>query len=117
MSDTQEQIQSVEMSIEDAKKAVRRRDAILRLEKNKDFKYLILEGFMEKHAVKQVMLKASPAMQSPEAQNMVDLQINAIGQFKQFMYNVVLMGNNAERALENDEQTLEELHAEELAGK
>jgi hypothetical protein len=117
MSETQEQINEVEMSIADAKKAVQRRDAMYRLEKNKDFKALILEGFMEKHAVRQVMLKASPQMQSPELQAMVDMQITAIGQFKQFMYGVVVMGNNAEKAMEADEATLEELHAEELAGK
>ncbi len=70
---------------------------------------------MENHAVRQVLLKAHPAMQNENAQKLLDQQITAIGGFKQFLINVYAEGCNAEQALVNDEATREELLKEGLA--
>ena len=109
-----EELHQVEMSIEEAKKKIARKDALVRLENNPDFNELVQKGFLESHAIRQVMLKAHPGMQSEAAQKMLDAQICAIGQLKQFFIAIYTDGCNAEDALAADELTREELLAEGL---
>lgn len=109
-----EDIANVELAIEKHKVSIARKQALDRLEKNPDFKLLITDGFLEQHAIRQVMLKAHPSLQSPETQQLLDNQINAIGNFKQFLINVFTEGSNAEEAMSQDEETLADLLKEDL---
>lgn len=110
-----EDLQAIEMSIEDAKLSIARKDQLVRLQKNPDFQALIEKGFMEKHAVRQVLLKSHPGVLSNEIQmKIIDNQIAAIGGFKQFLIGVYTEGMNAEVALSSDEVTREELLKEGL---
>jgi hypothetical protein len=110
----QQDCEAVELSIADCKVAIARKDKLVRLQDNADFKALISEGFLEDHAVRQVMLKAHPGMQTDQAQNLLNQQITAVGGFKQFLINVYTEGMTAEATLVSDEATLEELHQEDL---
>lgn len=114
MSNAQD-LEILEMQITDAKKKIARKDMLVRLQNNPDFKELIEKGFLEQHAVRQVMLKAHPGMQSEATQKMLDQQITTIGGFKQFLLNVYAEGINAEVSVSADEDTREELLKEELA--
>jgi hypothetical protein len=109
-----EDLEKIEVSIEDAKKAIARKDALNRLENNPDFKELITNGFLKDHAIRQVMMKAHPGYQSDEVQKNFDQQIIAVGQLKQYLVAVFAMGNSAAQALGADEATREELLAEDL---
>lgn len=109
-----EELENLEITIEQAKRAIARRDAYVRLQKNEDFKMLIEKGFLESHAVRQVMLKAHPSLQEEKQQKMFDNQITAVGGFKQFLVSVFTEGMNAEQSLQADEATREEILAEEL---
>jgi hypothetical protein len=102
-------IQDLEQSIVGHKTAIERKEMLNRLENNPDFKALIQEGFLEKHAVRQVLLKAHPSMQSEAHQTLLDQQITAVGGFKQFLVSVYTEGCNSAEALRSDEATLEEL--------
>jgi hypothetical protein len=110
-----QELESVEISIAQAKKSIERKDQLLRLENNSDFKALISDGFLNSHAVRQVLLKAHPGLQTEAQQKMLDQQITAIGGFKQFLIGVYTEGMNAEAALAEDEQTREELLKEGLS--
>jgi len=112
-----EDLQEIEISIEEARRAIERKNALNRLQNNPDFDALIQKGFMEKHAIRQVLLKAHPGMQNPAAQNLLDQQITAIGGFKQFLIGVYSEGMNAEESLRSDEQTREELLKEDLSNE
>lgn len=114
MSERAEQLESIEISIEQARKSIKRMQQLEKLEKNSAFKELILEGFLEKHAVRQVQLRAHPSLQDEKTQKLLNDQITAIGHFKQFLINVYAEGKNAEQALAADEATREELLAEDL---
>ena len=116
MNETQEQLRNVEITIEEAKDAIKRKDMLVRLEHNPDFKELIADGFMKTHAIRQVMLKSVPGLSSPEEQKVFDDQITAIGQFKQYLVAIFTAGMNAEQALAADEVTREELLKEDLEG-
>jgi hypothetical protein len=111
---TPEELQNIEISIEQAKVSIARKNTLIRLQQNPDFKELIEKGFMEAHAVRQVMLKAHPSLQGEKEQNMLNSQINAIGHFKQFLIAVYTEGMTAETALVDDEKTREELLQEDL---
>jgi len=112
---TAEDLNSIEISIAQARVSIARKDQLVRLQGNPDFVALIEKGFMESHAVRQVMLKAHPSLQSEAQQKLLDQQITAIGGFKQFLIGVYTEGMNAAAALAADEQTREDLLAEGLA--
>jgi hypothetical protein len=114
MSERAEELAKLEITIEQAKKDVARKDRLVRLQSNPDFKELIEKDFLESHAIRQVMLKAHPGMQDEKSQKIVDQQINAIGQLKQYLIAVYTQGLNAEVAIGEDENTREELLKEEL---
>lgn len=111
---TAQDLEAIDIQIDEAKKKIERKNALKRLQQNPDFKELIEKGFLEDHAVRQVLLKAHPGMQGESAQNLLDQQITAIGGFKQFLIGVYTEGMNAEAALVTDEATREELLKEDL---
>lgn len=110
----EQDLEGIEISIAQAKKLIARKDMLKRLEKNQDFIDLIEKGFLESHAVRQVMLKSHPGMQSEAMQKLLDNQILAIGGLKQFLIGVFTEGMNAEASLAADEATQEELLKEGL---
>ena len=113
MSEIQQQINNVERTIADAKKQIKRMEALQRLENNPDFQEIIMDGFLEDHAVRQVLLRGNPSIRSSEqALDSVDLQISAIGGLKQFFTGIFTMGQEALASLQADEETLEELNKE-----
>jgi len=111
---TAEDLQAIEISIEEAKRKIKRKTLLAKLQHTPEFRELIEEGFLKDHAVRQVLLKAHPGMQTPETQNLLDQQITAIGGLKQYLINVWTEGMQAEAALEADETTREELLQEDL---
>jgi hypothetical protein len=116
MSQTEREVdlESLELSIAQAKKLIARMEALERLQQNPDFVELIEKGFMESHAIRQVMLKAHPSLQDEKQQKLLDAQIGAIGNFRQFLIAIYTEGRNAQAALEADEQTREDILAEDL---
>lgn len=117
-TEIQQQIGNVEHTIETAKKQIKRMEALRRLEDNPDFKEIIMDGFMEDHAIRQVLLRANPSIRSSEqALDAVDLQIAAVGGLKQFFIGIFTMGMEAKDSLEADEATLEELNQELLVSE
>lgn len=112
---TSDPVRQIEESIKRDKEHVELDKALERLEANRDFKTVIIEGYLEKEAIRLVHLKSAPAMQTPERQASVVAQIDAIGGLMQY-FRVV--GNNAAVALksiESAEAERDELIAEEAA--
>lgn len=108
----EQEIQSVEISIEHAKETVERSKAVGRLIKNKDFKKVVLDGYFEKEAVRLVLLKSDPNWQSAEAQKDIENQMIAIGGFRNYLNTINQLGQMAANALADDEATLSELRGE-----
>jgi hypothetical protein len=114
MNERAEALESIEISIEQARKSIARKDCLVRLQNNPDYKELIEKGFLEQHAIRQVMLKSHPGFQSEKDQKTFDSQIVAIGQLQQYIFAVYAEGMNAAQALGEDEATREELLREDL---
>ena len=112
--ETAAQLQTIEISIDEARKAVTAKDALARLVKNRDFRALFVTGFFEQEAVRTVSLKSHPAFQDEASQTELDRTIYAIGSVQQYMNKVRAMGEQSERALVEMEVTRDELRVEDL---
>jgi len=107
-----QQIEQIELSIEQAKSSIDMRDALRRLNENKDFKKVIVEGYFEKEASRVVLLKADPNTQDTETQDALDKSIIAIGQLRQYMRTIFQVGGMADGAMGSHEEALEEIHSD-----
>ena len=106
-------IAQIEVTMEQTKKVIAKKACLTRLRKNKDFKELIEEGYFKDESSRLVLLKADHTMLEEDSQKEINNQIIGIGYMFAYLRAIHVMGGNAERALEADEATLEELHAEE----
>lgn len=111
---SQHDLETIELSMKHAKKAIDSKVALERLTRNRDFKAIVLEGYFESEAVRLVLLKSDPNMQSDESQKEILKQIDAIGSLRQYLRNVMHMGDMAGKAMEDYEQSREEILQEEL---
>lgn len=111
---TSSDIQQLENNIKEAQKMVDLGKALERLMNNRDFKAVVSTGFFKDEPVRLVHLMASPAMQRPEHQQAIQLQLRAIGEFHNYLNEVFRQASLAAKAIEEDEQTRDELLAEEV---
>jgi len=109
-----EQVQEIEKSIRNAKKAVDLGAAVQRLRTNRDFKLVVLDGYLEQEAIRLVHLKSAPEFQSPERQASVIRDIDSIGALAGYLNNLINFAGMASKQLESDQETLADLAAEEL---
>jgi len=111
MSDTHE----LETTIEDLREIVARKNAAIKLESNRDYKKLILDGLFKEEAARLVSLSAEPSM-FREADLIME-SIRAISHFQQYMRAIIQMGTVAENNLAEHMEMLEESRAEEQANE
>ena len=108
----EQQIQQVEISIEAAEKKVNLRDSLYKLLDNDGFKEVVGDGYFKEEASRLVTNKANPGLQDEDSQKFIDNSIIAIGYFQQYLQNIEQMGNMAEKSLEDDKETRQELLGE-----
>ena len=117
MSTTEQQIEQVELSMENAKAWIAMRDAIKRLYDNEDFKTVVLDGYFKEEAARVVALRADPNAMGDNEQKMIEAIITSIGGFRQYLIARTRMGEQAEMALEADRETHAELLKEDAQGE
>ena len=108
-----EDVQQITIDLENAKEQVALGNSVTRLMKNKDFKRVILDGLFKNEAVRLVLLKGDPSMQSDQDQKGLLQQMDAIGSLRQYLYATEVLGKRAEGAIEDYEQELETIRNEE----
>jgi hypothetical protein len=108
--DVEQDVQEIEIHIDEVKKQIKKKDALIALANNPNWKFLIDEGYLKDEAVRLVMLKSSGLQ--PEQLERVDKMIYGIGAFYFFLQTIIQTGNQAEADLAADEKAREELHAE-----
>lgn len=110
MSTTEE----IQLSIQEAKKLIARKDAAKRLTDNRDFKELVLEGYLRDEAIRLAHISADGNMK--EYRDEIMLSMQGISLFRQFMQNIIRMGDMAQAELYDYEQALDDVRAEEAVG-
>ncbi len=107
------QVEEIEVDISTANAAIKLMDSLKSLTKNKDFQDIVDTGYFVTEASRVVLLKADPAMQTPEFQESLDKQLVAIAYLRQYFVVIMQTGRMAERAKEDAENAREEILAEE----
>lgn len=101
------EVREIELSKKEALETLELFKSLERLEKNKDFKRLIKDEYLNKEAVRLVHLKADHTSRSPERQSAVVREIDAIGSFASFLTTVAWRASMAQSALTECEETLD----------
>ena len=104
----QNEIQQVELSLEEAKKLVEFGEAIERLNQNRDFKTVILEGYMGEEAKRLVFLTGEYNL-TPEAREQVHQNIHGIAALRNYLVARTQIGEIAKKEVQDFSETLEEI--------
>ena len=113
MSNQEQELEQVELSIKHARKNIDRHDSFNKMMKTKEFKSLIEDGYFVNEASRLVLLKADPSLQSDEDQKQLDNSIMAIGHLRQYFMTIVQLGSMSAKALVEDLATHNEILGEE----
>ena len=107
------EVQQVEAQIKVAKEMQALRDAAIVLENNSAFKTVVTKGYFEEEANRLVMLKG--AYLDDRTDKEVDKMIIGIGCFSHFLSLIARRGSEMDAAIDEYENTLEELLSEEVS--
>lgn len=102
----------IELQMKDAEEMIELEKALERLDKNRDFKRLIRQGYLTNEAVRLVQLKGAPGCQDPKTQAAILRDIDGIGSLLCFFHKVHHEADVARRVIEAGEQELELLRNE-----
>lgn len=113
-NDTEQQLQEVKLTIEQAKANIDRKNQLYRLLDNKDFQEIIQVGYLHDEAVRLVQALSDANMQTKEHQKHLHKMINGLGCLQQYLAYIERQGLGAEGAIKQHEETREDLLREEL---
>ena len=105
-------VQAIEREIQHSKELFELGKGLERLRSNRDFKKIMVEGYLEQECIRLVLLKADQNMQSVEKQASIVKQMDAIGAVNQYFQTVMVKAAMAEKSLVADEHERELLIAE-----
>ncbi len=104
-----EQQIDLEQQIEANKQLIAAGKAFARLRGNKDFKNLILKGYFQDESVRLVHLRGAPEMDTPEAQEKILKNIDAVGAFAAYLRVIELNAAKASESIQDAQIELESL--------
>lgn len=105
-------IERLEQQQADERERVARRDAILRLSGNADFRKVIIEDFSTKECARYARESVNPGI-SPEDRAHALAMAQAAGYLKQFLNVNIQIGDTAEDTIRQIDEALAEARAEE----
>lgn len=105
-------VSRLEDQLKDTKALVERRDAILRLSKNADFRAVILDAFFVEECARYARESGDPALTAAQRQDALNIA-QAAGHVKRFLNVQIQMGDAAEGSIVDLENAIEEARLEE----
>ena len=99
----EQHIEEIDAAITDAKQYVEMRDALLALQKNKNFLKVINEGYLVQEAARKAKALAVPALQDKEQQQEIVNALQGIGHFNQYLHRIMQAGNQAAKNIQDNE--------------
>ena len=105
-------LEQVEIQIDMAQKLRKMRDTCVKLTESEPFKDVITEGYFKEEAARLVMAKS--ASLTPEQMTIIDNMQYGIGALANFIESVMRRGAEMDQALNEHEETREEILAEEV---
>ena len=107
------EIEQVEIQIEMAQKLRKMRDNCVKLTASEPFKDVITEGYFKEEAARLVMAKSSGL--NADQLKLIDNMQYGIGALANFIESVMRRGAEMDQALNEHEETREEILAEEVS--
>lgn len=108
MSD--EQIQELEITMEQATVKVDTANSLDKLYKNREFKKLVVEGYFREEAIRLVHMKSNPRFAKPEDQAMISSMIDGIGHFATYLRTITQHGQMAKDTILESEEMIDEIN-------
>ena len=102
-------LEQIEVTIDQSQDAINMHESLKKLIKNKDFKRVILDGYIKEEAIRLVQLKADLSMQKPEYQEDIDNRILSIGYLNRYFQFLESIGSQALVSLEDSQNAREEI--------
>lgn len=112
---TEQQIQQVEISIEEAKRVIGLGEALKRLRKNKDFKAIVAEGYFHDEASRLALLSGTPHL-DPSKGSDIYMDIRSIGAFYAYLHTIAMKADAMSSELRSHEAELEDLRLQDANG-
>lgn len=98
-------IETIELSIEEAKKVVRQGEMLDKLMGNREFKKIVLEGYFQDEAVRCVQAYGDPNLGEYREEILKD--ISGIGSFQQYLHKVRMTAQMMRQQLSDLEEERE----------
>ena len=107
------ELESLQAQLKNMESAISLADSLEKLAKNRDFKKVIIEGFMTNSAAKSVRTSANYRA-TPELRESALASAQAAGALEQWMETISQMGIHAKTRIEEVKQGIVEVRGEDL---
>lgn len=104
----------IEISIDQARSVVARKDAVMRLRNNPDFKLIFEEGYFMQEPARLVSLLTDGMWASDEKQDELLRDMYGVSALRQYIVGTVTLGRQMESQIASSESQLEEMRNESL---
>ena len=109
-----DEVRNIDIEIEQAKELIAMRDALVRLEKNRDFRKVVSEGFLRDFALNTVAIRGRMEFRTNQAlMDSNTRKLDAVGELEEYCRNVRAHGARMDVALKEAEETRNEILATE----
>ena len=112
MNQYESDIHEIEVTIEHAREKVEFANAIRRLEKNADFRKVFTDGYFRDEASRLTLLLGDKNISDKDRDGTV-ISLRAVGELHTFLRVGVLLGDQMAAAIEDGQEAIEAIHAEE----
>lgn len=102
--------EQIEVSLEQVRELIAKRDMAIKLSNNREFKKLVLEGYFKEEAARLASVSAEPALEA--RREAIFGEIMAISNFRQYLDGIVRTGDMAAENLAEYEEALAEARQE-----
>jgi hypothetical protein len=107
---SQENIQEIEATIEEANEMIGLYNRCERLFKNKDFKEVIMKGYFENEAIRLTSLLGHPQMQGEQTQKNIINDLKGIAALQGYISKLEMQADRAKDSVAEAKQMLTEMN-------
>lgn len=103
------QLKEIEVSIEELRVHVRRREALNRLSQNSDFQQLVEQEYFINESSRMLLLRDDPNLPA-DKKKFLEADMYGPGAFKRYLSTIMVIGRIAEENIEQLQDTANEIH-------
>jgi hypothetical protein len=110
------QVREIELTIEEAKKKIEKKNKLLQLIDNPLFDEIITKGYFELEPQRLAVISAEPSLLDADSQKNIAIRLQSIGFLRQYFLNIRREAAMAEKAIADGEEELTAIRQEEVGG-